>query len=230
MSNWKLVSPAKVAANQANAQLSTGPKTEEGKARSAQNALSSIGTQSPTYPPSGAPSTQTPGQHGLSSSEVFVKPEEKDLFRQFRHDYMEELRPAGALEHELAAAVIHAAWNLRRIRTLEAGLDIADEQNEPTLDRLARYAKRFESTLLRCTRELRTLQSNRAAIPYAEVTLEAELPPLADPAKVLRTNRTQSTILMDAVNRGIRVSELNLERLLEASRARRQNEATAVGA
>ena len=31
---------------------------------------------------------------------------------------------------------------------------------------------------------------------------------------------------MDAVNRGIRVSELNLERALEASRDRRQNEAT----
>ena len=207
MSNWKLVSPAKVVANQANAQLSTGPKSEEGKARSAENSL----------------------KHGLSSSEIFVKPEEQDLFRQFRHDYMAELQPAGPLEHGLAAAVIHAAWNLRRIRTLEAGLDIGDEQNEPTLDRLARYARRFESTLLRCTRELRTLQSNRAAIPYAEATLETELPPLSDPAKVLRTNRTQSTILMDAVNRGIKVSELELERALEASRARRrQNEAAAV--
>ena len=208
MSNWKLVSPAKVAANQANAQLSTGPKTGEGKARSAQNAF----------------------KHGLSSTQVFVKPEEKDLFRQFRHDYMAELQPAGPLEHEFAAAVIHAAWNLRRVRTLEAGLDILDEQNEPTLDRLARYARRFESTLLRCTRELRTLQSNRVALPYAEVTLEAELPPLADPAKVLRTNQTQSTVLMDAVHRGIRVSELNLERALEASRAKRQNQANAAGA
>jgi hypothetical protein len=55
---------------------------------------------------------------------VFVKPEEKDLFRQFRHDDLAELQPSGPLEHELAAAVIHAAWNLRRIRTLEAGLDI----------------------------------------------------------------------------------------------------------
>ena len=87
MSNWKLVSPAKVAANQANAQLSTGPKTDEGKARSAQNTL----------------------KHGLSSGEVFVKPEEIDTFHQFRQDYVDELRPAGPLEHELAAAVIHAA-------------------------------------------------------------------------------------------------------------------------
>ena len=66
MSNWKLVSLAKVAADQAKAQLSTGPKSQEGKARSAQYSL----------------------KHGLSSTEVFVKPEEKDLFRQFRHDYM----------------------------------------------------------------------------------------------------------------------------------------------
>ena len=150
MSNWKLVSPAKVAANQANAQLSTGPKTDEGKARSAHNAL----------------------KHGLSSAEVFVTPEEKDLFHQFRQDYVAELQPAGPLEHELAAAVIHAAWNLRRIRTLEAALDILEDHNEPTLDRLARYARRYESTLLRCTRELRALQSNRAALPHAEATLE----------------------------------------------------------
>ena len=205
MSNWKLVSPAKAAANQANAQLSTGPRTEEGKTRSSQNAI----------------------KHGLSSREVFVRPEELDLFRQFRQDYMTELAPSGALEHEFAAAIVHAAWNLRRIRTLEAGLDILDVQNEANLDRLARYAKRFEFTLLRCTRELRTLQSDRAALPFAEATLRAELPPLADPARVLRTNRTQANILTDTVNRGILVSELALERTLEAARARLQNEATA---
>lgn len=208
MSNWKLVSPAKVAANQANAQLSTGPKTEEGKARSARNAY----------------------KHGLSSSEVFVRPEEKDLFRQFRQDYMSELQPAGPLEHELAASIIHAAWNLRRVRTLEAACDLQDEQNEATLDRLARYARRFESTLLRCTRELRIQQTNRAARASAEAALEAELPPLSDPAKALRANRTQSTVLVDALNRSIRASEFELERAIEAARAKRQNEANAKAA
>ena len=188
MSNWKLVSPAKVVANQANAQLSTGPKSEEGKARSAQNAL----------------------KHGLSSNEVFVKPEEKDLFRQFRHDYMAELQPAGPLEHGLAAAVIHAAWNLRRIRTLEAGLDIGDEQNEPTLDRLARYAKRFESTLLRCTRELRTLQSNRAA--RANSPEEIENAPLADPNLVSRAKRTHYQAWTDAVRAELGTTDLMLAR------------------
>ena len=140
---------------------------------------------------------------------------------------MAELQPAGALEHELAAAVIHAAWNLRRVRTLEAGNDLLDSQNEANLDRLLRYAKRFESTLLRCARELRTLQSNRTALPYAEATLGTELPPLSDPARILRTHRAQADVLTDAVNRGLRVSELELERAIEAARAKRQNEAKA---
>ena len=51
----KAVSPAKLAANRANAQHSTGPKTEEGKRKSAYNAW----------------------QHGLCAKYLFSKQEQK---------------------------------------------------------------------------------------------------------------------------------------------------------
>ncbi len=41
---------------------------------------------------------------------------------------------------------------------------IEDEQNEPKLARLTRYYKQFESTLPKCTREIRSLQSGLVQI------------------------------------------------------------------
>ncbi len=54
-----------------------------------------------------------------------------------------------------------ALKSMHRVRQLEAEICAGDfaallsEQNEAKLDLLARYYKRFEATLLRCTRELR---------------------------------------------------------------------------
>ena len=181
MSALHPISPAKLAANQANAKLSTGPKTGEGKARSASNSL----------------------KHGFSAREIVVKPEKRELFDQFFANYLTDLNPQGALETDLFNMIVHAAWNLRRIRTLEAEISqddvdfLLDEQNEAKLDRLSRYYKRFESTLLRCTRELRTLQTNRAArLLTPECTKSA---PLADPNLVARTIRSHHQAETDFV-------------------------------
>ena len=181
MSALQSVSPAKLAANQANAQLSTGPKSAQGKARSATNSL----------------------KHGLSAKEIVIKPEERDLFDEFHADYLADLNPRGCLETDLFNMILHAAWNLRRIRTLEAEITqddvdfLLDDQNEPKLKRLDRYYKRFESTLLRCTRELRSLQTNRAArLLTPECTKSA---PLADPTVVARAKRTHSQAETDFV-------------------------------
>jgi hypothetical protein len=151
-----------------NPNPSTGPRTPGGKARSSQNALT----------------------HGLTAREVYVAPEETEEFALFLQDYQNELNPHGPLEQALANQVVHAAWNIRRIRIIEAGL-LADlnEQNELRLDRISRYAKRFESTLLRCTRELRNLQSARAAQVALGEPAVAEAP-LADPVLVERAKRT----------------------------------------
>ena len=176
MSEWKRAqsSAAKLAANAANAQSSTGPRTPEGKARSAQNARS----------------------HGLNCSEVVVAPEEREIFADFVEAYQQDLQPEGALELTLFNQIVHSAWNIRRVHILETALfdgttdPLADENCDAKLDRLARYAKRFENTLLRATRELRTVQTNRSQRASVVPVVRATIPPRADTAKAVLAKRT----------------------------------------
>ena len=196
MSQWKLhtPSPEKLAANQANAQLSTGPKTPEGKKASSMNAR----------------------KHGLSARELVIRPEDQPAFDELHAAYLAELQPQGILETEMCNAIVHAAWNLRRVRILEAALfdgaidPLTDEQNEPKLAHLTRYYKRFESTLLKCTRELRTLQSNRAA--RANSPEEIDGAPLADPHIVARAKRTHWQSFTDNVRAELGATDLMVAR------------------
>jgi hypothetical protein len=181
-------SPEKLAANQANAQLSTGPKTPEGKKTSSLNTV----------------------KHGLTARELFIAPEDRPEFDELHSAYLAELQPQGILETEMFNAIVHAAWNLRRVRILEAAIDFADEQNEPKLARLTRYHKRFESTLLKCTRELRTLQSNRAARVNSPETIDNA--PLADPNLVARAKRTHYQAWTDAVRAELGTTDLMIAR------------------
>ena len=84
--------------NRANAQLSTGPRSEEGKARSSQNAL----------------------KHGLTAQHLVVKPEEREAFEALQAHYQLEIAPQGALQQTLFDELVTAAWNLRRVGILEA--------------------------------------------------------------------------------------------------------------
>ena len=81
---------AQIAANQINAQASTGPRTEEGKARSAANSRS----------------------FGLFSSRGLVRPEEIEEHDQLRASLAEQLKPDTILEHAMAAQILHAVWRL----------------------------------------------------------------------------------------------------------------------
>ncbi|HET8549155.1 MAG TPA: hypothetical protein VFL57_14165 [Bryobacteraceae bacterium] len=204
MAQWTCVEPsaARLAANAANAQASTGPRTPEGKARSSQNAR----------------------VHGLSNREVVVAEHERELFNEFVAGYEQDLQPQGALELTLFSQIVHAAWNLRRVRVLEAALfdgstdPLADEACDAKLDRLARYAKRFESTLLRATRELRTLQTNRAQRASVLPAVRETIPPRADTAKAVLAKRTHPA---EARENDMRILLASIERetdILDANR------------
>ena len=69
-----MATAAQCLANHANAQLSTGPRTGQGKARSAQNHLS----------------------HGLSSREFIVLPGQQAEFEEFSAGLREAVQPVGA--------------------------------------------------------------------------------------------------------------------------------------
>ncbi len=143
-----MLSQARLAANAANARLSTGPRSAEGKARSARNAV----------------------RHGLTARDVVVASEDREEFEQLQASLYEELRPEGALEQVLFNQALVASWRLFRITRIEAGLGdpdagidpLADDALHQTLVRLARYEANAQRSFYRAVKELRELQTNRA--------------------------------------------------------------------
>ena len=140
-------SPAQAAASAANAVLSTGPRTDAGKARSSRNAV----------------------KHGLTSRQLVIAPGEEEEFAEFHGSLLAQLAPEGALEMGLFNMLVHAGWNLQRFRTLEAQLmtngieSLLDESTAKALDRLQRYAASNQRSYYSALKELRTVQTNRFA-------------------------------------------------------------------
>jgi hypothetical protein len=83
----------RLAANRRNALKSTGPKTSDGKARSAQNAL----------------------KHGmLSDSPVIPGLESQEAWEEHREGILESLKPVGYLETLFATRIATASWKMGR--------------------------------------------------------------------------------------------------------------------
>ena len=143
-----MATPAQIAANRRNARRSTGPRTPEGKARSARNAL----------------------RHGFTSREFIVPGEERENFESLRHGLEAELKPHGALAELLFNQLLHAAWNLHRIAGAEAQLydgrrdPLTRDDLLPRLELLARYRARFGRSFHRTYRLLRLHQTNQVLL------------------------------------------------------------------
>ncbi len=154
-------------ANRANSRLSTGPKTEAGKTRAAQNAR----------------------RHGLTSSHLVIADRDREEFDSLQSSLLDDIAPHGELEHVLFDTIVHAQWNIRRCRLLEAEMMIAGidpmllEQNEAKLRVFDRHSRRHESNFHRALKELRIIQSERAyrTLANAKPDRLAEAPsPLAN--------------------------------------------------
>ena len=93
------MSNARAAASRKNGAKSRGPKTAEGKARSAQNAL----------------------KHGMRAQKYVLLPQEDAAaFAALETAILAELAPEGVLQTLLARRVAVAAWRLERADRLEA--------------------------------------------------------------------------------------------------------------
>jgi hypothetical protein len=90
----------RAAINRANAQQSTGPRTEAGKQRSALNALT----------------------HGLTCRTAVLPSEDPAAYEQHRRQFLEEYRPATPTETQLVHELADTSWRLNRIPLLEADL------------------------------------------------------------------------------------------------------------
>ena len=146
------ISPEKLAANRANAQHSTGPLTEPGKARVAGNART----------------------HGLCGKDVLLPGESKEEFFQLQQDYLVQIKPLQTgPERTLFDELVIAAWKLRRAQRLETELQsrsddllaqLDDDKLQKKLENLARHKTRLERTFHRSLKELKALQTNRAEL------------------------------------------------------------------
>jgi hypothetical protein len=158
-----MASAAQTLANQANAQHSTGPKTEAGKSRASRNNL----------------------KHGFTLGVLTVKPEEQAAFCEFEAKFRAECRPEGALECEALQQFIDAAWRLRAIRRIISGM-FAKYQDEPIVHpdteaemrQLNRYRAAAEMIAYRAIRTLRELQTVRLFRQFNVTKEEREVIPL----------------------------------------------------
>jgi hypothetical protein len=99
----KTTSLKQIAANQRNAQKSTGPKTPEGLTISKMNAV----------------------KHGIFSKEVLVRglnfKENTAEFAALHDRFTQEYNPVGPVEEMLVDQIVTAQWRLRRALRAESG-------------------------------------------------------------------------------------------------------------
>jgi len=100
MSAAPVLSERRLAANRANAQLSTGPTTPEGKAKSSLNAVKT----------------------GLTGRTVLLPSDDAEAYEAHLLRYVDRFAPVGERETELVQSLADTQWRLDRIPGLEFGL------------------------------------------------------------------------------------------------------------
>jgi hypothetical protein len=135
--------------NRANAQHSTGPKTEVGKQRSRLNAM----------------------KYGLTGQLVVMPTEDLELYESHRQSFQDEYRPQGATEEHLVQSLADASWRLNRVALLESNLlsisytprDLVDGllDQAKALAHLSMHSQRLSRQFERTVAQLRELQKAR---------------------------------------------------------------------
>jgi len=95
-----MASEKQISANRRNAKKSTGPKTEQGKARSRQNAF----------------------RHGLTAETIIEVVEDPASYEAFEAEIRADYEPQGAVETSLVIRLASLLWRLRRATAIESGL------------------------------------------------------------------------------------------------------------
>ena len=169
------ISEAKLTANRANAQKSTGPKTPEGKRKSSLNAYRS----------------------GLHGQIVCATPEELAAYRKHIDDVIAEYNPAGPTEIFLTTSCAENMWRLNRCRALENGIfanghrELVDsiDSGHPEVDTTLAAARTFEAQAKQIAllsvyegRIRRTLEKDLAALKALQAERKAAYEKAADQA------------------------------------------------
>ena len=151
----------KIEANRRNAEKSTGPRSEAGKSRAAQNAR----------------------QHGYTADVIVLSVEDKDIFNRMHQDLTDQYQPITVTEEQFLLEMTWARWRTHRIwnaesmhleRALEnacvtqmaepvnaSGIAIGDEIDK--LDKFARYEGRLTRQFNKAKQNLLEAQELREA-------------------------------------------------------------------
>ncbi len=116
-----MISERQLAANRRNAQMSTGPKTEEGKETSRLNAV----------------------KHGLTAEAIVMPGEIPEAFEALKAELIDEIAPQTAVEGSFVDHLAGLLWRLKRVPTFEAALLEAQRLDILRHDAL-RERKQFE--------------------------------------------------------------------------------------
>jgi len=128
-----MISEIQAEANQANAQQSTGPRTEEGKARSAQNAI----------------------KHGAFAKSIILPGESEIEFKMLHDAFINDHNTERDTERSLVRGLAETQWRLNRLRRWEAAaMDQALESGDLESKALLNYTlieqrlvRTFQTTL-----------------------------------------------------------------------------------
>jgi|SRR5580704_5575421 hypothetical protein len=146
----------RAAVNRANAQHSTGPRTETGKQRSSQNAL----------------------RHGLTARTPVLPSENPAAYEQHHRQFRDEYQPANATETQLVTELANVSWSLNRIPLLEAELLTQSPNPESlieSINRLGTYSQRLSRQFQKTLDQLRLIQSERRNQERRDLRTAAEV-------------------------------------------------------
>jgi hypothetical protein len=135
-----MASEAQITANRRNAQKSTGPRTAEGKAAVAQNAL----------------------RHGLTARQVVCFDEKAQDFAAYHEALRAAFDPADAIEEQLVERIALCAWRMRRLSRIEARLIDSYEGCDIRV-----YGTQLATVIDRAPHGLATLSRYEAALDRA---------------------------------------------------------------
>jgi hypothetical protein len=166
-----------LAANRANAQLSTGPKTEAGLAASSRNATT----------------------HSLTSKGFIILPGQHDIFNELESGLRGSLKPDTPLQEVIFIRIVECAWKLERCRLAEQtfGVTLGHIDTDPILNpdvlgrfaNIQKYAREAENSMFKSIRELGKLQTEaqirRAPSPATE-SLKQDLSEVCSFTQILK--------------------------------------------
>jgi hypothetical protein len=184
-----MASQAQLDANRANAQNSTGPKTEEGKAKSSANAH----------------------RHGLlsASGAYFTEAEQRD-YEELENNLLKECLPGSELEHQAFLRYAFNTYQVMRAQRLEVEAqdnfldNPGDEKYFAQMERMVKITGMLERRADKALNELRRLQRDRISaldIHNELYLLEKKVPlPLTLPvAEMRKTKQSQTSPFMLAM-------------------------------